>query len=148
MTKIAKIVINTGRQGLQGNPGIKGDRGDTGDTGYIAIASEAIGSGKNINEWNDSGVMKIRLADNSGLKPSNGFTKEAFVLGDTAMYYKFGVCPVVGASVGSVYLGTNGDFTSTAPIEGSGLILQPLGMAASPTTIYYSKETPVLLAGT
>lgn len=119
-----------------------------GEESFTALASEAIGQGKNVNEWNDGGVMKVRLADNAGGKPSHGFTKAAFSSGVTATYYKLGSCPTTGGSVGAVYLGGNGDFTFTAPLEGSGLILQPLGICASSTTIYYSKETPVLLAST
>ena len=117
-----------------------------GATTFTAIASEAIGSGKNVNEWVDSGVLKVRLADASGGKPSFGFTKAAFASGATVTYYREGSVPTTGATVGPVYLGTLGGFTSTAPEEGSGYILQPLGNAYSSTIIYYKDNPPVLLS--
>ena len=137
------VVIQAGADGLMSNTFLPDG---IGEVTFTAIASEAIGSGKNVNEWNDGGVMKVRLADNSGGKPSDGFTKSSFASGATATYYSLGTCPTTGATVGDVYLGTNGDFTSTAPVEGSGAILQSLGTAASATNIYYRRELPILLA--
>ena len=117
-----------------------------GETTYTGVCSEAIGQGKNVNEWYDSGVFKLRLADASGGKPSHGFTKAAFDSGATITYYRAGTVPTTGATVGAVYLGTNGSFTGTAPAEGSGLIFQPLGSATATTNIYFNPGLPVQLA--
>ena len=137
------VVIQVGADGLMSSTFLPDG---VGEVTFTAIASEAIGSGKNVNEWNDGGVMKVRLADNSGGKPSDGFTKSSFASRTTVTYYSAGTCPTTGATVGDVYLGTNGDFISTAPAEGSGAILQSLGTAASATNIYYRRELPILLA--
>ena len=101
----------------------------------VLDASEALAAGDYLNMWDDTGTMKLRLADNSNDRRAHGFTKEAVALGNPVIMFRETTNSFrTGQTVGTrQYLGTLGQSTESTP-TGS-VILQYLGTAHSATEI-------------
>lgn len=106
-----------------------------------AAASEALGVGKFVNLFNDAGVLKARLADNSNGRPADGFVKTAVESAAMATVYPLDAIngQLTGLTVGSTYfLGTAGGVITpalNAATAATGLIDQKLGKAKSATEL-------------
>lgn len=98
----------------------------------IIEASEDLGAGDYVNIWNDVGVAKVRLADNSNGRAAHGWVKSAHLNGEDAVIYFEG--PNDAAPVGTVgtraYLGTAGGVLTTPldPTLVSNVLHQFLGV--------------------
>lgn len=116
---------------------------------WTGVASEAIGSGKLVNIWSDSGVAKARLADASAVgKRAMGYVPTGVASGATVTVWFAGAnSSVSGLTPGTdVFLATTpGGVTSTAP-SGSGQIVQRVGIAATTSAFMFapSIETELL----
>lgn len=111
-------------------------------------ASEALAAGDFVNIFDDSGTSKMRKADatTSG-KEAMGFVKENVASAATGTVYLQGNNDqVTGQTAGVVFLDTTaGAPTSSAP-DGSGNIVQRIGVAADSDNINFNPQPPVLLA--
>jgi len=115
----------------------------------VLLASENIGAGKYVNIWNDTGVAKARLADNSNGRQAHGFLKDAVLSGANAtVYFEGENAALSGLTPGArYYLGTAGGATATAPtFAGGASISQYVGIAISTTGINTDIEDVVVLA--
>lgn len=107
--------------------------------------SENLSAGNAVQLWNDAGTVKVRKADNVG-KPADGYVNQAYTSGQSANMYKEGIVAVTGATVGPVFLGTNGGYLYTnGPADADGVVHQSLGYATSSTTISWDKGEPYYL---
>jgi hypothetical protein len=108
----------------------------------VATATEAIGAGKFVNFYSNSGAAGVRLADNSNGRQADGYVKEAVANAAQATVYPLDTTntAMTGLTAGARYwLGTAGgtiaaalDATDTA---NAGKICQELGFAKSPTEL-------------
>lgn len=102
-------------------------------------ATEDLAAGDYVNVWDDGGVQKVRLADNSNLRDAHGWVQAAFLTGANAQVFFEGANEnFAGLTPGArIYLGTAGDIITTplAPIVDTGSIHQFLGIAISPTAV-------------
>jgi hypothetical protein len=102
-------------------------------------ASEAISAGALISEWNNSGTINVRNADNSTYKPAHGYAPSAISSSGSGSVYLFNgpaITGLTGLTVGGeCFLGTAGAITQTAPAQGSGSLLQKVGVAATATSM-------------
>lgn len=115
---------------------------------WSGVAFEAIGSGKLVNIFWDSGVAKARLADASAVgKRAIGYVPVGVAAGATVTVWFAGAnAAVTGLTGPDVFLSTTpGGVTSTAP-SGSGQVVQRVGTAASATAFMFSPsiETELL----
>lgn len=110
-------------------------------------ASEALTAGAEINLFDDAGVGKVRLADNSNNRPAHGFVLSAVALGESAIVYFEGVNTArSGMTIGAVqFLGTAGNVIETAPTD-SDEIVQRIGVARSATEMTTERSQPITLA--
>lgn len=113
----------------------------------VIPASEALSGGDAVNKWVDSGVTKVRLAEQNG-KPADGFVVVPVSSGADATVLTAGAnTAVTGLTPGEIYLSaTPGKYTSTPPAEGSGMVLQELGFANSATNLDFRRGVPVTMA--
>lgn len=117
-----------------------------------APASEGLSAGKYVNIFEDTGAVKVRLADNSNGRPAHGFVKASVLPAETATVFGLGVINAdhTGLTPGSLqYLGTAGGVISV-PLDGadplnSGFVCQELGVAVSATEVLTSSNSYVLL---
>ena len=121
---------------------IDGSMLDIGEQSTPVTASEALGAGKFVNLWNDSGTLKARLADNSHGRPAHGFVKTAVASAATATVFPLDAVntALTGLTIGaSYYLGTAGSVITPAldatDDSNEGFIDQKLGMAKSATEL-------------
>lgn len=100
-------------------------------------AFENIGAGKYVNLFDDTGTVKMRLADNSNGRDAHGFVKTSVTAGNTEQVYFEGAnAGLTGLTLGArYYLGTAGGVTATQPTAPSASIFQFLGIAVSATEI-------------
>lgn len=103
----------------------------------VLEASENLGAGDYVNIFNDGGVQKARLADNSNSRDAHGFVKDAVTAASNATVFFEGANDVLsGLSIGErYYLDTAGGATATAPVAPAAQISQFLGIAISATAI-------------
>jgi hypothetical protein len=108
----------------------------------ILPASEALDAGDYVNIFSDSGVAKVRKADNSNGRPADGFVSEAVASSaDATVYPLDGVNAAMSAlTPGAEYwLGTAGDVIATPLDETDPLnenkISQQIGKALSATEL-------------
>lgn len=113
----------------------------------IIEASENINAGDYINIWNDLGIVKVRLADNSNGRDAHGFVMTAVTSGNNADVYQSGVNDgLSGLTIGSrYYLGTAGGVTATPPVSPAADISQFLGVAISATELKTNIDDCVVL---
>lgn len=117
-----------------------------------APASEAIGAGKLINFWDDAGVLKMRLADNSNGRQADGFVISAVASAATGTAYPLDSTnsAVTGLTAGARYwLGTAGGVTST-PLDETDVanvnkVSQYVGVAKSATELVTDDNGYVIL---
>jgi len=112
------------------------------DSTLIVQASEALGAGKFVNLWSDSGTLKARLADNSNDRPAHGFVKVSVASAADATVFPLDAVntALTALAVGSVYyLGTAGGVIASpldpADVANEGFIDQKLGVALSATEL-------------
>jgi hypothetical protein len=103
----------------------------------VAEASENLGAGAYVNFWNDGGVTKVRLADNSNSRDAHGFVLDSFTTGQMAtVYFEGPNTDLASLTPGSrYYLGAAGAVTATPPSAPSAQIHQFLGISVDTTTI-------------
>jgi hypothetical protein len=110
-------------------------------------ASEDLAAGNLVNIWDDSGTLKLRVADASLSRPADGYVKSAALTGANASMYLEGVNnQVSGLTVGRVWLGNAGAVTNTPPVSGSGGISQIVGSTLATTELEFEPNDPVILA--
>ena len=118
----------------------------------LVNASEALGAGKFVNLWNDGGILKARLADNSNGRQAHGFVKAAVASAAAATVYPLDVnnSSLSGLTVGSRhYLGTAGG-TISVPLDpndvaNAGKVHQYLGIALSATELITDDDSHAIL---
>lgn len=109
------------------------------------VASEALAAGNWVSVWNDVGVSKVRLADNSNARRAHYFVRAAVTLGGTATVYGVGELndQLTGLTIGAEYfLGTVGASTTAVPTA-AGSIVQGVGVAESATAIRFKPGLPI-----
>lgn len=117
-----------------------------------ATASEAIGAGKFINFFDDSGTFSMRLADNSNGRQADGYVIEAVSSAAVGTAYPLDGtnAELTGLTVGArYYLGTAGGVTNT-PLDETDAgnvnkVSQYLGIAKSTTELVTEDSSPVIL---
>ncbi len=115
----------------------------------VILASEAIGAGKYINIYNNTGTPNVRLADNSNGREAHGFVKDAVASAANATVYFEGTNDDLSALTPGArqYLGTAGGVTATPPtFAGGATIHQLVGSAISATEIDTDIDDCVVLA--
>jgi len=113
-------------------------------------AYEALSAGDFVNEFLDSGALKVRKADaTSAGKEADGYVLAAVSSGASATVYPLSGSntQLTGLTIGSTYyLATiAGTATATAP-SGSGNVIQKLGKAVTTTEMIVSANDPYYLA--
>jgi hypothetical protein len=112
-------------------------------------ASEALSAGDFVNVWLDTGVAKVRKADNSTAgKEANGFVLSAYSLGNSATVYGPSQANTAktGLTLAATYwLGTAGGVLTTPP-TGAGVVSQVVGKSVSATTIVFHPLHPITQA--
>lgn len=113
-------------------------------------AYEALAAGNFVNEFLDSGVLKVRKADaTTAGKEADGYVLAAVTAGNSAAVYPLSGSNTqcTGLTVGSTYYlnTTAGGVTATAP-TGAGNFVQKLGKAVSTTELIVSANDPYYLA--
>ena len=114
----------------------------------IVSASGDLAAGDFVNVYDDSGVARVRKADASNtVAPANGFVLTAVLDTADAIVYWSGLNnAVTGLTLGTQFLATTaGTSTSVAPTT-AGNIVQKVGMAVSPTVMYFNPRESILLA--
>lgn len=118
-----------------------------GDSSVTAEASEALDAGDFVELWDDAGVIKARLADNTNNRPAHGFVKTAAGLAEVATVLRLGEenDQISGLVVGTDYfLGTAGAARTWAQIQAapfaSGHLIQFLGKASDDTVLPTATE--------
>lgn len=118
-------------------------------TGQVKIlpASEDLAAGDLVNIWDDSGTIKVRLADASLSRLAVGYVKSGVLTGANATVYVEGInTQVSGLTPGLVWLGDAGAVTQTPPSSGSGGVSQIVGTYLAATELEFESNDPVYLA--
>ena len=110
------------------------------------VCSENLSSGNACQIWIDTGVAKIRKADNATGKPADGYVSQAWTLGQTATLKKEGTVAITGGTPGPVYLGSNGGYIYTPVPDAANAVHQSIGTCVSATAISWSPSEPVFLS--
>jgi len=113
------------------------------------LASENISAGKYVNIYDDAGVAKIRLADNSNGREAHGWVLASVTSGSNGLvYFEAANTALTGLVSGErQYLDVAGGVTSTPPtFAGGATISQFLGVAVSATEINTDIDDVVVLA--
>lgn len=118
-------------------------------TGDISVeASENLSAGDFVNLFDDSGTVRMRLADNSNGRPADGYVLNAVTALASGVIKPLHVGvnnQLAGLTAGSRYfLDTAGGVTTTAP-SSTGDTVQCLGIALSATELYMQPEDQVLI---
>lgn len=117
----------------------------------LIIASEYLTAGDFVNRRNSSGSeLRVCKADASANKPADGFVLEDVTSGATATVYRRLQLNTqkTGMKAGAIqFLSTTtpGGTQETVP-EGSGKLLQNLGIAQSATELIFDPQPPITLA--
>jgi len=102
-------------------------------------AGEALSAGNYVNFYDDLGVKKVRLADNTNGRDAHGFVKAAVTIGSPAIvYFEGSNNDFTGLTVGArQYLGVAGGIIDIplVPVTDAGKIHQFLGVAVNSTSI-------------
>lgn len=109
---------------------------------YVFPASENLGSGEEINIWDDSGTLKVRKADATAAgKKSHGYVLAAVTSGNNATVYFGGInTSKSGLTPGSeYYLSTTAGAVTTTPASTVGNVVQHVGVALSATEMEYER---------
>lgn len=117
-----------------------------------ATASEAIGAGKFINFFDDSGTFSMRLADNSNGRQAHGYVIESVSSAAAGTVYPLDGtnAELTGLTIGAPYwLGTAGGVIDT-PLDETDAgnvnkVSQYLGIAKSATELVTEDSSPVIL---
>lgn len=116
----------------------------------VAEASEAISAGRFVNLFYDTGVLKMRLADNSNLRPAWGYVRESITADTAGSAYRINTtnANMSALTPGADYwLGVAGGVIDT-PLNAetdTGKVDQYLGVAASATELVTVEQAPVYL---
>lgn len=115
-------------------------------------ASEALTAGKFVNFWQDTNVLKVRLADNSNARQADGYVSAAVASGATATVFPLDTtnAAMTGLTPGGRYwLGTAGGVIA-APLDATDAanankVCQELGTAKSATELFTDDQGYVIL---
>lgn len=125
----------------------------TGIGADVAVIEAAVDipAGRYVNIFDDGGVTKVRLADNSNARDAHGFVKEAVLTGNNAtVYFEGSNDALTGLTPGArQYLGLNGAATET-PLDPTdplnvNKIHQFLGVAIGNTAINTDIDDCILI---
>lgn len=118
----------------------------------ILPASETLSAGSFVNVWSDSGVARVRLADNSNGREADGYVLSAVTSGNNATVYPMDGTnsSLSGLTPGAkYYLGTAGGVISSPLDETSAgnanKVSQLLGKAKSATELMTTDDPAVVL---
>lgn len=134
----------------------------TGDTGKIDASllppevalttesretTEGLSAGNFVNEYDDAGTTKVRLADPTNDRPATGFVASAFTIGQTATVLPLGQNndALIGLVPGTTYFASvtspGGIMTGAALFAAIATdnLIQPLGIATSTTVLETGK---------
>ena len=117
------------------------------DTASI-LTSEDLVAGDYVNIYDNTGVFTCRKGDGttSG-KPAHGFVLSASTSGQDATVYLEGANDQVSGQVaGNVFLSTTAGIGTDIPPNGTGNVVQRLGVATSTTSVNFEASSPVTLA--
>lgn len=111
--------------------------------------TEGLSGGDFVNEFDDLGTTKVRLADPTNGRPATGFVRNAFTIGQTATVLPLGQNndALTALTPGTTYYlspTAAGDIVTGAALEAAiGLddLIQPLGIATSTTVLETGKYT-------
>lgn len=132
----------SGPTGAIGVAGATGPTGPGGSTSFTAIVSAALTAGQFVSLWNNADVLSVRPADSFLSYQADGYVAASYSLNASATIYTSGTNSfVTNATVGLVFLSTNGGVTSTMPAEPA--LVQRLGYASSATDVIFLPDTPV-----
>ena len=112
-------------------------------------ASENLASGDFVNVWNDVGTVKIRKADASTAgKEVTGFVLDAVTSGlNGLVYFENTNTGLTGLTLGDTYfLSTTPGAVSNTAANGSGNVVQKVGVALSTTEIAFEPTQTITLA--
>lgn len=118
-----------------------------GSLSVLVIASEDLTAGNLIDIWNDGGTAKARKASASLVYEAVGFVTRDVTSGDNARVYLGGLNNFIsGATPGeTLYISTTaGGVVSPAP-NGSGQLVQEVGVAVSATSMVFQPKISILL---
>ena len=115
-----------------------------------ALASELIAAGSLVNIWNDTGVSKVRNADNTGAassKSADGFAPTQILSGAVGtVVLSDGIVGGLALTEGNdYYLGVAGAVIDNPPTA-TGECSQAVGKALTATTLAFHAGMPVELA--
>lgn len=115
-----------------------------------AVAAEAIGAGKYVELFVDSGTLKMRLADNSNGRVAWGYVQSAVASAASGTAYRLNTINAnhSGLTPGSEYwLGVTGGVIDEPldPTTDTGKVCQYLGRAKSATELVTVEHAPVFL---
>ena len=112
----------------------------------LVPASENLTAGDFVQFFDDAGTVKVRKADASNNRPAHGYVLTGVTAPANATAYLSGRnTAVTGATVGRVFLGAAGGFSSSPPSPGANVILQELGTAISTTSIVFERDSVIAL---
>jgi hypothetical protein len=116
---------------------------------FYALASEPLLPGALINVWNNAGTPNVRNADaDASQYEAIGWTAAGCGAGEIAVVHTCGINEQVsGLTSGARYYlsdTTPGAVTATAPVT-VGNLLQPVGIAVSPTALAFTYVPAVVL---
>lgn len=115
---------------------------------HAFVASEALSEGMLVNVWNNAGVPNVRPADAS----AEGRHAHAFVLDNVAqsalatVYFAGVNNKCTDLIIGDQYLALTPGIPSPFTPNVSGHILQTIGLAISPTTLFFNPSDAATLA--
>lgn len=116
----------------------------------VAEASEAISAGRFVNLFYDTGVLKMRLADNSNARPAWGYVRDSVASAVDGSVYRINTtnANMSALTPGADYwLGVAGGVIDT-PLNAetdTGKLDQYLGVASSATELVTVEHSPVYL---
>lgn len=112
-------------------------------------ASENLAAGDFVNFWDDSSVLKMRKATNTGIATrADGYVKAGVTSGATGTVYRDNglLTGLSGLTIGARYfLGTAGAITTTIP-SAAASIVQYLGTAQTTSAILVAIQEPTIRA--
>lgn len=120
--------------------------GGGGGASFQLPASEVLAAGEFVNIWNDGGTAKVRKAAAESGKDAHGFVSSHVAAGATATVNISGNNEnLAGMTPGATqYLSATAGQRTETPGTGAGILVQPLGMAVSPTSMIFHRSTSIL----
>lgn len=115
-------------------------------TAITATPTTAISAGQLVNFYSNAGALAVRPADSTTTgSEANAYAPSAVASGVAGSFQVSGVISgLSGLTIGTLFLGTVGAPTSTAPST-SGSIVQQVGKALSATSMEFMPTNPIVI---